>query len=68
MTVHQNVATKTIDVDVVDDEAPQFKVVGADKGYVVQVPINGSNDVTSYINAIDNVDGDVSPFIETDKD
>ena len=63
-----NVATKTIDVDVVDDEAPQFKVVGADKGYVVQVPINGSNDVTSYINAIDNVDGDVSPFIETDKE
>ena len=63
-----NVATKTIDVDVVDGEAPQFKVVGTDKGYVVQVPINGSNDVTSYINAIDNVDGDVSPFIETDKE
>lgn len=63
-----NIATKRIDVDVVDDEAPQFKIVGVDKGYVVQVPINGSNDVTSYINAVDNVDGDVSPFIETDKE
>lgn len=63
-----NEATKTIAVEVVDDEAPQFKIVGADKGYVVQVPINGSNDVSSYITAIDNVDGDVSPFIETDKE
>lgn len=63
-----NVSTKTIEVEVVDDEAPQFKVVGADKGYVVQVPINGSKDVSSYITAIDNVDGDVSPFIETDKE
>lgn len=37
------------------------------KGYVVQVPINGSSDITSYVSAIDNVDGDVSPFIESDK-
>ena len=63
-----NETTKTIAVEVVDDEAPEFKIVGADKGYVVQVPINGSSDVTSYITAIDNVDGDVSPFIETDKE
>ncbi|WP_455683202.1 C40 family peptidase [Thomasclavelia sp.] len=63
-----NESTKTIAVEVVDDEAPQFKIVGADKGYVVQVPINGSSDVSSYITAIDNVDGDVSPFIETDKE
>lgn len=62
-----NVATKKVLVEVVDDEAPQFNVIGADKGYVVQVPINGSNDVSNYISAIDNVDGDVSPFIETDK-
>lgn len=61
----KNVATETINVAVVDKEAPQFKVNGADEGYVVQVPINGSNDITSYISADDNVDGDVSPFIET---
>ena len=62
-----NIATKEILVEVVDDKAPEFKVVGVDKGYVVQVPINGSNDVSNYVSAIDNVDGDVSPFIETDK-
>lgn len=63
-----NTTPKVIKVDVVDDEAPKFKVAGVETGYVVQVPINGSNDITSYINAIDNVDGDVSPFIETDKE
>ena len=62
-----NIATKEILVEVVDDKAPEFKVVGVVKGYVVQVPINGSNDVSNYVSAIDNVDGDVSPFIETDK-
>lgn len=62
-----NIATKEILVEVVDDKAPEFKVVGVDKGYVVQVPINGSNDVSNYVSAIDNVDWDVSPFIETDK-
>ena len=62
-----NIATKEILVEVVDDKAPEFKVVGVDKGYVVQDPINGSNDVSNYVSAIDNVDGDVSPFIETDK-
>lgn len=62
-----NVATKKVLIEVVDDEAPKFDVIGTDKGYVVQVPIYGSNDVSNYIKAIDNVDGDVSPFIETDK-
>lgn len=62
-----NVTTKTVSVEVVDDEAPEFKIAGAKKGYVVQVPINGSSDITSYVSAIDNVDGDVSPFIESDK-
>ncbi|WP_297670601.1 NlpC/P60 family protein [Thomasclavelia sp.] len=62
-----NVSTKELLVEVVDDKAPEFNVVGVDKGYVVQVPINGSNDVSNYVSAIDNVDGDVSPFIETDK-
>lgn len=63
-----NVTTKTVKVAVVDQEAPEFKIAGAKKGYVVQVPINGSNDITSYVSANDNVDGDVSPFIETDKE
>ena len=62
-----NTTTKTIEVDVVDDEAPKFKVAGVENGYVVQVPINGSNDISSYVNALDNVDGDVSPFIEANK-
>ena len=62
-----NISTKEVLVEVVDDKAPEFNVVGVDKGYVVQVPINGSNDVSNYVSAVDNVDGDVSPFIETDK-
>ena len=63
-----NQATKTIEVDVVDEVAPEFEVLGSGEGYVVEVPINGSNDVTSYIHASDNVDGDVTPFIETNKE
>ena len=59
-----NTTTKTVSVAVVDNEAPEFKVAGSTKGYIVQVPINGSNDITSYVTATDNVDGDVSPFIE----
>lgn len=59
-----NVTEKQIIVDVVDDEKPKFEVSGADTGYVVQVPINGSPEVSSYVRAIDNVDGDVSAFIE----
>ena len=63
-----NQATKTIEVDVVDEVAPEFEVLGSGEGYVVEVPINGSNDITSYIHASDNVDGDVTPFIETSKE
>lgn len=59
-----NTATKTIIVNVVDNEGPEFKVLGESEGYVVQVPVNGSTDITSYIKAVDNVDGDVSQFIE----
>ena len=54
-----NTASKVIKVDVVDDEAPKFKVAGVETGYVVQVPINGSQDISSYVTASDNVDGDV---------
>ena len=62
-----NVATKDITVDVVDKTAPEFEVLGSNEGYVVQVPVYGSNDIASYIKAKDNVDGDVTPFIEADK-
>lgn len=61
-----NVSVKTIDVDVVDHEAPVIETLGADNGYIIETPINGSNDLASYIKATDNVDGDVTPFIETD--
>lgn len=59
-----NTATKEIEVKVIDDKGPVFKVLGSSEGYVVQIPINGSTEITSYIKAIDNVDGDVSQFIE----
>lgn len=59
-----NETTKNIIVNVVDLTAPEFVVLGTNGGYVVQVPVKGSTDVTKYINAVDNVDGDVTPFIE----
>lgn len=62
-----NITTKTVKVSVVDQEGPKFNVVGASEGYVVEVPANGSNDITNYIHAEDNADGDVTAFIQTDK-
>ena len=62
-----NVAVKTIQVDVVDDESPKIKTVGASNGYYIEVPVFGSSDLSSYLKATDNVDGDVTPFIESDK-
>lgn len=59
-----NVTTKTVQVEVVDKTAPELKPVGKNSGYVIDVEVNGSSDIASYINAIDNVDGDVTPFIE----
>ncbi|MFV0393652.1 MAG: NlpC/P60 family protein [Coprobacillaceae bacterium] len=61
-----NETTKVIKVEVVDQAGPAFEVLGANEGYVVQVPVNGSNDFASYVKAEDNVDGDVTPFIEAD--
>lgn len=61
-----NVCKKTIQVEVVDEEAPVIETLGADNGYIIEVPINGSSDLASYIKATDNVDGDVTPFIEAD--
>ncbi len=62
-----NEAVKTIYVDVIDAKGPQINVQGASEGYVIQVPVKGSSDITSYVTAIDDVDGDVTPFIEADK-
>lgn len=59
-----NVATKTVQVEVVDKTAPEFEVVGKNNGYVIDVEVNSSSDITKYVQAVDNVDGDVTPFIE----
>lgn len=59
-----NEARKTIEVTVVDNEEPKFEMLGTDGGYTVEVPVKGSVDFSSYIKASDNVDGDVTPFIE----
>mgnify|MGYP002596569498 CR=1 FL=1 len=50
-----------------DQEGPKFETLGSNEGYVVEVPVNGSSDLSSYVKASDNVDGDVTPFIEADK-
>lgn len=62
-----NTSTKVVQVEVVDKTAPELKPVGQSQGYVVDVEANGSQDITQYIQATDNVDGDVTPFIESDK-
>lgn len=59
-----NVATKSIKVVVVDKEEPKLEMLGTNKGYTIEVPVKGSSDFASYIKATDNVDGDVTPFIE----
>ena len=62
-----NTDVKTIQVDVVDEEAPKLKTLGANDGYYIEVPVYGSQDLSSYIKAVDNVDGDVTPFIESEE-
>lgn len=59
-----NTTTKTVTVKVVDKEGPKFETLGQSQGYVVSVPLGGSNDIASYIKATDNVDGDVTAFIK----
>lgn len=59
-----NEAIKTITVNVVDEQAPIFTQVSSEKGYVVEVPYQGSDDIANYIKASDNVDGDVTSFVE----
>lgn len=62
-----NQTTKEIKVSVVDQVGPEFETLGSNEGYVVEVPVNGSTDFASYIKAVDNVDGDVTPFMTADK-
>lgn len=59
-----NETRKNIEVVVVDKEEPKFEMLGTSTGYTVEVPVKGSSDLASYIKATDNVDGDVTPFIE----
>lgn len=62
-----NTSTKSVQVEVVDKTAPQFSVVGKSSGYAIDVEANGSADITKYVHASDNVDGDVTPFIESNQ-
>lgn len=62
-----NTATKNVLVEVVDRSAPVFSTTQETTGYAINVEVKGSTDIKKYIKAIDNVDGDVSAFIKTDK-
>lgn len=59
-----NTTTKTVQVEVVDRTSPVMTTVSKSNGYVIDVDVNASNDIKKYIKATDNVDGDVTPFIE----
>ncbi len=62
-----NTTEKTVNVKVVDKTAPEFIINNHVSGYVIPVEIGGSKDLTRYVSAIDNVDGNVTSFIESDK-
>lgn len=62
-----NETIKEVTVKVVDQVGPKIETLGSSEGYVVEVPVNGSNDLASYVKATDDVDGDVTPFMEADK-
>lgn len=62
-----NTATKNVLVEVVDKSAPVLSTVSKSNGYAISIEVNSSNDIKKYIKAADNVDGDVSAFIVTDK-
>ena len=61
-----NESEKTVEVSVVDTAAPVISAKNSE-GYAVNVNLNGSSDIKTYIKAVDNVDGDVSEFMETDR-
>ncbi len=62
-----NTTSKNVLVEVVDKTAPVLETVQGTSGYTIDIEVKSSNDITKYIKATDNVDGDVSAFIETDK-
>ena len=62
-----NTSTKNVQVEVVDRSAPVITTVSKSNGYVIDFNVNGSADFTKYIKATDNVDGNVTPFIEASK-
>lgn len=61
-----NKTSKNVEVTVVDKTAPTLETTKSN-GYTVDVEVNSSNDIKKYITASDNVDGDVSTFIEASK-
>lgn len=61
-----NTVTKYVEVDVVDNTAPEL--IKDSNGYAIDIEVNSSNDITDYIQATDNVDGDVTAFIEYDNE
>lgn len=62
-----NTTTKNVIVEVVDKSAPVLSTVAKSSGYTIDVEVKSSSDIKKYIKATDNVDGNVSAFIETDK-
>lgn len=62
-----NSVTKNVLVEVIDRTAPVLSTRQETNGYVIDVEVGSSNDIKKYIKAIDNVDGDVSSFIKTDR-
>ncbi len=62
-----NSSTKVVKVEVVDRTAPVISPVNKTLGYTINVDVNGSSDIKKYVQAIDNVDGNISSFIESSK-
>lgn len=62
-----NTTEKTVNVKVVDKTAPVISINDHITGYVIPVEIGDSEKVKDYVSALDNVDGDVTSFIESNK-
>lgn len=68
--LHNNTTQAVVEVRVEDHVAPNFELadsknVKLEDGIVI-VNLNAGNNITDYIKAYDNADGDVTPFIETE--
>ena len=63
----QNTTDKEVEVQVIDNEAPVI-ASRTEGGYIIDVEANGSNNLLDYVKATDNVDGDVTDFINFDKE